>query len=237
MARRSSAASRPGWGRLVLALQVGMGMATSMQDQETQMAVALDEAGASCALSAMQHHASALTTEQRGTAGTKAGASLDGTIPSVVTCAFAQEYSDLCGPSGFGRSVVERGPAQLECTWCYEECCAASVRLTPDGSCLSCATESEGVLEVYHDERWGTVCKDGFDVADASVACRELGYGGGEVVRGAGAPPTAYRAQKPIWLDAVECTGRESTLEECPSAGWGVSNCSHDMDVFVRCYA
>lgn len=35
---------------------------------------------------------------------------------------------------------------------------------------------NEGRLEVSLDEQWGTVCSDGFDVNDARVVCKSLGY-------------------------------------------------------------
>ena len=36
----------------------------------------------------------------------------------------------------------------------------------------------EGRLEICKDGAWGTVCDDYFDMDNARVACRELGYSG-----------------------------------------------------------
>ncbi|NXJ86617.1 DMBT1 protein, partial [Trogon melanurus] len=89
-----------------------------------------------------------------------------------------------------------------------------------------------GRVEVFHNEKWGTVCDDGWDFADAKVVCRQLDCG--TVVL---APRRAHfgRGLGPIWLDNVMCTGTEAALSECRAKAWGLHGCQHAEDASVVC--
>ena len=92
---------------------------------------------------------------------------------------------------------------------------------------------NRGRLEVYYNGEWGTVCDDGWDNADATVVCRQLGfyasvkaYGSAHYGQGTG----------PIWLSKLNCIGNESTLTDCNQFKAGTKNCTHSNDASVACY-
>ncbi|XP_038056795.1 deleted in malignant brain tumors 1 protein-like [Patiria miniata] len=97
----------------------------------------------------------------------------------------------------------------------------------------------EGRVEVYHihadtQPMWGTICNDYWDIYDAQVVCRQLGYGNAQVAVDDG--DRLYgKGTGSVLLETVTCYGTESTLASCLTPGWHVHNCGHNEDVGVIC--
>ena len=91
-----------------------------------------------------------------------------------------------------------------------------------------------GRVEVYYNGSWGTICDDDWDINDAQVVCRELGYDGGvRAISGKYIPDGTGQ----IWLDNVACSGSEPSLSSCPHSEWGRHNCLHSFDAGVECFS
>ena len=79
---------------------------------------------------------------------------------------------------------------------------------------------------------WGTVCDDLWDLHDARVVCRQLGFPDAvQPTRLASFDP----GTGPIHLDNVMCMGNESRLEECLHDYIGVHFCNEDVGVVCSC--
>lgn len=89
-----------------------------------------------------------------------------------------------------------------------------------------------GRLEVFHDQRWGTVCADGWDLAEAYVVCRQLGCG---AARSASSSSRFGEGPHLTWVDAVECIGMERALFECKVKLWGAQSCKSKGYASVVC--
>ena len=93
------------------------------------------------------------------------------------------------------------------------------------------STIYEGRLEVYKQPHgWGTVCDDWFGEEEAQVACRMLGFTGGEAMFVGFEDGTGN-----IVLDNMNCEGTEADLWDCDHNEWGDNDCSHYEDVGIRC--
>nr|XP_027326172.2 deleted in malignant brain tumors 1 protein [Anas platyrhynchos] len=141
-----------------------------------------------------------------------------------VNCAGAETALSDCKARSWGdHNCNHKEDASVFCSGVAE---AAPIRLVNGSS--PCA----GRVEVFHDQQWGTVCDDGWDIAEANVVCRQLGCGAA-----LSAPGSARfgEGSDPIWLDDVNCIGTEAVLSECQFQPWGSHNCRHGEDAGVVC--
>ncbi|XP_030851598.1 deleted in malignant brain tumors 1 protein-like [Strongylocentrotus purpuratus] len=94
-------------------------------------------------------------------------------------------------------------------------------------------TDSEGRVKVLYKGGWGTICDDSWDLRDARVVCKMLGFDGALAAPGSA---TFGAGSGKILFDDVGCKGTEETLAECYHRGFGVNNCEHDSDAGVICF-
>ena len=93
----------------------------------------------------------------------------------------------------------------------------ASVRLVGGNRLM------EGRVEVLVDGMWGTVCDDSWDLDDALVVCRQLGY---PSVIAAKTSSFYGKGSYPFVVDDIDCAGNESRLQDCPYDAH-TADCSH----------
>ncbi|XP_067052699.1 deleted in malignant brain tumors 1 protein-like isoform X2 [Acropora muricata] len=120
------------------------------------------------------------------------------------------------------RTNCDHGYAGVRCS--AEGTAEGNIRLRGGSS------KKEGRVEIFHQGEWGTVCDDYWKKENARVVCYELGFTAVlEYKRSFG--PGSNR----IWLDRVNCNGRETALVKCSHRGWGITSCNHREDVGVIC--
>ena len=96
--------------------------------------------------------------------------------------------------------------------------------------------KSEGRVEIFYNDAWGTVCDINWDLRDAIVVCRQLGYASALTAKGKASFGTGGGRKRKRWLSNVGCLGNESSIDMCSSDGWGVNNCGyHFKDASVVC--
>ena len=94
------------------------------------------------------------------------------------------------------------------------------------------SSNGTGRVEIFYNGEWGTICDWNWDINDAKVVCRQLGYRYAiSALRGSRVPNGFGR----VWLGGVQCTGSEPNLTSCSHYGWGNVNCRHYQDAGVEC--
>lgn len=154
-----------------------------------------------------------------------------GTVCGAGTCPPGEEI----GTSYCTDGCDNDGDDVYDCN--DSDCCATL--LGTCGATTLCGTpgdpselrNSSGFLEIYYMGEWRPICDDGFDMLDADVACRHLGYSGADSFM-----TSVAGTNDSFWLDDLACTGTEERLDLCPHSGWGSENCSRTESVQVVCY-
>ncbi|XP_065830758.1 scavenger receptor cysteine-rich domain superfamily protein-like [Oscarella lobularis] len=83
---------------------------------------------------------------------------------------------------------------------------------------------NEGIVEVLHKGVWGRLCSRNWDLNDAHVACRQLGY-----YRAVSYNTTELSGHNSeiVLMDKLACNGTEGNLADCEFSGWGKHDCTH----------
>ncbi|KAI4804685.1 hypothetical protein KUCAC02_026304 [Chaenocephalus aceratus] len=90
-----------------------------------------------------------------------------------------------------------------------------------------------GRVELYVNGEWGTVCDDLWNINNAEVVCRQLGFT--RALKAAKNSEFGEGKDLRILLDDVQCDGTESGLLDCQHTGVGTNNCAHYEDAGVIC--
>ena len=96
------------------------------------------------------------------------------------------------------------------------------------------ASDNEGRVEVNYKGQWGAICDDEWDINEANVVCKQLGFGQGaerEATRSEFSPEPIE-----IILDDMKCEGSEENLLACRhDEQIGAHNCGDSEYAGVVC--
>ncbi|XP_073240313.1 scavenger receptor cysteine-rich domain superfamily protein-like [Porites lutea] len=76
-----------------------------------------------------------------------------------------------------------------------------------------------GRVEVFYSGVWGAISSSNWDINDATVVCRQLGYSAGAEV--ALTNDVYGLISGPVWITNLQCNGSESNVMECVHDGLG----------------
>ena len=91
---------------------------------------------------------------------------------------------------------------------------------------------SQGRVEVVRRGTWGRVCYHHWDLRDANVVCRQLGFKG---ALSATSSAGFGKGKRNILMDNVHCAGNESSLTECEHSAGPLKYCRRNKLAGVVC--
>ena len=86
-------------------------------------------------------------------------------------------------------------------------------------------------VQIKYNDDWMSICDENWNMYDAEVVCRQLGYSRAEA-----APKTGYHGWQGYYLRNFLCKGNETRLDQCKGrADWALQKCASDRFAGVRC--
>ncbi|XP_078535228.1 CD5 antigen-like [Lissotriton helveticus] len=144
-------------------------------------------------------------------------------LMSDVQCQGDESALWKCAQRGWNVNTCSTGRnAGVTCTGG-----ADTVRLVNSGDAC------RGRVEIKHENRWGTVCDNDWDMKDAQVVCRQLNCGAASDAETRN--DVFLNGVLPVGVSDVKCTGAEKSLFDCPHAPWGFNSCTWKSDGGVQC--
>ena len=99
-----------------------------------------------------------------------------------------------------------------------------------DARLVAGSVPSEGRVEVLYHGQWGTVCDHQWDITDANVVCRQLGF-----IRATSVWLGGHFGPGTGLIHDVNCSANEKRLQDCAFSGLDSHNCSHGEVASVAC--
>ena len=87
---------------------------------------------------------------------------------------------------------------------------------------------------MFYNGEWGTVCDVGWDLNDARVVCRQLGYAEG-VPAVSNERAFFGKGSGSVLMSNFSCNGTERHLFDCAYDIPDIEECTHAMDAGVKC--
>ena len=101
------------------------------------------------------------------------------------------------------------------------------------------SSAKEGYIEgLSTDGKWGGICDDSFDINDAHVVCRMLGFPSATAALATSIADGLYGmapSGNKFVLDHLGCTGNETSIFDCPNQGEWNETCVAKEIAGVKC--
>ena len=92
---------------------------------------------------------------------------------------------------------------------------------------------TQGRVEIFHNNEWGTVCGDSWNNIDGMVACRQLGLS----FKAVSTDQSYGQGTRQTWSGNLSCTGSETRLIDCIQNGFDSHKCSPGEGAGLVCIA